>query len=192
MLVTGAGPIGMLAALIGVQHGLDVHVLDRVTEGAKPQLVHDVGATYHYRVATRLRPDVIIECTGVGSVIIDSIRASAPAGWFLTGVGGGGQPSGLPADVAKELVLANNVVIGSVNANRRHFYRAAEALAAGRPGLAGPADLAPGPAPEHRRRAQARARRHQGRRGLRRLIWQPETRARRRRRRLLHQADPAR
>ena len=28
-LVTGAGPIGMLAALIGVQHGLDVHVLTR-------------------------------------------------------------------------------------------------------------------------------------------------------------------
>ena len=47
MLITGAGPIGMLAALIGVQHGLDVHVLDRVTEGAKPQLVHDLGATYH-------------------------------------------------------------------------------------------------------------------------------------------------
>ena len=39
VLVTGAGPIGMLAALIGVQHGLDVHVLDQVTEGAKPQLV---------------------------------------------------------------------------------------------------------------------------------------------------------
>ena len=39
VLITGAGPIGMLAALIGVQHGLDVHVLDRVTEGAKPQLV---------------------------------------------------------------------------------------------------------------------------------------------------------
>ena len=34
-----------------------------------------------------------------------------------------------PADVAEDLVLANNVVIGSVNANRRHFYRAAEWLA---------------------------------------------------------------
>ena len=39
VLVTGAGPIGMLAALIGIQHGLDVHVLDQVTDGAKPQLV---------------------------------------------------------------------------------------------------------------------------------------------------------
>ena len=37
-------------------------------------------------------------------------------------------------DVATELVLHNNVVVGSVNANRRHFYRAAQALAAADPG----------------------------------------------------------
>jgi threonine dehydrogenase-like Zn-dependent dehydrogenase len=29
VLVTGAGPIGLLAALLGVQRGLEVHVLDR-------------------------------------------------------------------------------------------------------------------------------------------------------------------
>ena len=77
-------------------------------------------------------PDVIIECTGVGSVIVDSIRHVDAGGVVcLTGVGSGGGPSGLsPADVGKELVLQNNVVVGSVNANRRHFYRAAQALAA--------------------------------------------------------------
>ncbi len=47
MLVTGAGPIGLLAALIGKQRGLDVHVLDRVDSGAKPDLVRALGATYH-------------------------------------------------------------------------------------------------------------------------------------------------
>jgi len=134
VLVTGAGPIGMLAALIGVQNGLDVHVLDRVTEGAKPQLVHDLGATYHSGAISDLRfePDVVIECTGVGPVIVDSIRKVGAGGVVcLTGVGSGGPGSGLsPADVAKELVLQNNVILGSVNANRRHFYRAAEALAA--------------------------------------------------------------
>ncbi len=46
-LVTGAGPIGMMAALIGVQLGLEVHVLDRAVDGPKPQLVGDLGATYH-------------------------------------------------------------------------------------------------------------------------------------------------
>ena len=73
-------------------------------------------------------------------MIIDSIRHVGAGGVVcLTGVGSGGQASGLlPADVAKALVLANNVVVGSVNANRRHFYRAAEALAAAdRPGWDG-------------------------------------------------------
>src|SRR5690606_11408018 len=45
-LVTGAGPIGLLAALMGVQRGLEVHVVDIVTEGPKPGLVRELGATY--------------------------------------------------------------------------------------------------------------------------------------------------
>ena len=32
------------------------------------------------------------------------------------------------ADVAAEVVLGNNVVVGTVNANKRHWYRAADAL----------------------------------------------------------------
>ncbi|HEY5275992.1 MAG TPA: glucose 1-dehydrogenase [Coriobacteriia bacterium] len=134
VLVTGAGPIGMLAALIGIQHGLDVHVLDQVTEGAKPRLVHELGATYHSGAIAdvSISPDVIIECTGVGPVIVDAIRKVGAGGVVcLTGVGSGGPSSGLsPADIGKEVVLQNNVIVGSVNANRRHFYRAAETLAA--------------------------------------------------------------
>lgn len=37
VLVTGAGPIGLLAAFGGVLNGLDVHVLDRATSGIKPE-----------------------------------------------------------------------------------------------------------------------------------------------------------
>jgi threonine dehydrogenase-like Zn-dependent dehydrogenase len=48
----------------------------------------------------------------------------------LTGVGTGGRTQGLPAaDVASAIVLRNNVIVGSVNANKRHWYRAGEALA---------------------------------------------------------------
>jgi threonine dehydrogenase-like Zn-dependent dehydrogenase len=141
VLVTGAGPIGLLAALIGVQHGLEVHVLDRVTDGAKPQLVQDLGATYHDGPIAELgfEPDVIIECTGVGQVIVDSIHQVGAGGVLcLTGVGSGGRTNGLPAaDMATEMVLQNNVIVGSVNANRRHFYRAAEALAAADPAWLG-------------------------------------------------------
>lgn len=134
VLITGAGPIGMLAALIGVQHGLDVHVLDRVTDGAKPELVADLGATYHAGAMSDLgfAPDVILECTGVGPVIIDCLTTIGAGGVVcLTGVGSGGPSSGLaPADLARSVVLQNNVVVGSVNANRRHFYRGAQTLAA--------------------------------------------------------------
>jgi threonine dehydrogenase-like Zn-dependent dehydrogenase len=133
VLVTGAGPIGLLAALVGKQHGLEVHVLDRVESGPKPALVRSLGATYHAGTVAGVgfEPDVIVECTGVGQVIADSIQAVAPGGVVcLTGVGSGGRTVGLTtADVASNVVLRNNVVVGSVNANKRHWYKAGEVLA---------------------------------------------------------------
>jgi threonine dehydrogenase-like Zn-dependent dehydrogenase len=132
-LVTGAGPIGLLTALIGTQHGLEVHVLDRVESGAKPDLVRALGATYHTgRVAdVGFQPDVIVECTGVGQVIADAINVVGAGGIVcLTGVGTGGRTVGYStADLAAAMVLQNNVVVGSVNANKRHWYKAAQALA---------------------------------------------------------------
>jgi threonine dehydrogenase-like Zn-dependent dehydrogenase len=132
VLVTGAGPIGLLAALIGKQRGLEVHVLDRVEKGSKPELVRQLGATYHSGRATELgfEPDVIVECTGVGPVIADCVKVTAAGGIIcLTGVGSGGQGPGLVADAAATMVLRNNVIVGSVNANKRHWYKAGEALA---------------------------------------------------------------
>ena len=133
VLVVGAGPIGLLAALIGVQYGGDVHVLDRVTSGPKPALVEALGATYHTGAVSELglRPDVVVECTGVVQLIRDAADAAAPGGIVcLTGVGppaaadGGGSMT-----LASDAVLKNLVVFGSVNANRRHYYRAAQVLA---------------------------------------------------------------
>ncbi len=133
VLVTGAGPIGLLAALLGVQRGLDVHVLDRAESGPKPDLVCALGATYHSGTVLGIgfHPDVIIECTGAGSVISDSIQEVASGGIIcLTGVGSGGRKTGsTTADIAAEVVLKNNAVVGSVNANKRHWYKAGEALA---------------------------------------------------------------
>jgi threonine dehydrogenase-like Zn-dependent dehydrogenase len=142
VLVTGAGPIGLLAALIGKQRGLDVHVLDRATSGAKPDLVRALGATYHTGsvAALGLQPDVIIECTGVGQVIHESLRSIGAGGIVcLTGVGTGGMTGGATvADLAAAAVLKNNAVVGSVNANKRHWYKATQVLAhADRDWLAG-------------------------------------------------------
>ena len=133
VLVTGAGPIGLLAALVGRLQGLEIHVLDRVESGTKPDLVRALGATYHTGTIAGLgfEPDVIIECTGVGQVISDAIRGIAAGGVVcLTGVGTGGSTIGPgAADMGAAVVLKNNVVVGSVNANKRHWYRAGLALA---------------------------------------------------------------
>lgn len=132
VLVTGAGPIGLLAALFGVQRGLDVHVLDRVTEGPKPRLVADLGATYHTgEIEEAGTSDVVLECTGAPALVLASMRAARPNGIVcLTGVSSGGRT--IPVDVGalnRELVLENNVIFGSVNANRLHYEQAAAALA---------------------------------------------------------------
>jgi threonine dehydrogenase-like Zn-dependent dehydrogenase len=133
VLVIGAGPIGLLAALIGVQLGREVHVLDRVTSGPKPGLVEQLGATYHVGGVADLgvQPDIVIECTGVVPLIVQAADAVASGGIVcLTGIG---SPEDATAEtaalLAREAVLKNLVVFGSVNANRRHYYRAARVLA---------------------------------------------------------------
>lgn len=131
-LVTGAGPIGLLAALLGIQRGMEVHVLDRVETGPKPDLVKALGAHYHTGTVRSVgfEPDVIIECTGVGPVIADSVQVLASGGILcLTGVGSGAWTAGIAAaDLAAHIVLRNNVIVGSVNANKRHWFKASQAL----------------------------------------------------------------
>ena len=132
VLVTGAGPIGLLAAGVTSLGGYEVHVLDRVETGLKPELVRALGATYHSGSVLDLgfEPDVIVECTGVGSVIGDSVQKIGAGGVVcLTGVGAGGITSRAVGDMAAAAVLKNNVIVGSVNANKRHWYKANERLA---------------------------------------------------------------
>jgi len=134
VLVTGAGPIGLLAALIGAQRGLDVHVLDRVTDGPKPSLVADLGATYHSEpvsdVAEQLKPDVVIEATGAGQVVADALTATRGYGvTCLTGVSSAGRTLRFDAGAAnREIVLENDVIVGSVNASVAHYRDAADVL----------------------------------------------------------------
>ena len=132
-VVTGAGPIGLLAALIGVQKGLAVHVFDQMTDGLKPDLVREIGATYHTGPIEQsvTDPDVIIECTGVASLVFDAIEHIGSGGVVcLTGVSSIGRELSIDAGmVNRSMVLANEGIVGSVNANRRHYEDAATALA---------------------------------------------------------------
>lgn len=139
VLITGAGPIGLLAALLAVQRGLDTHVLDIVADGPKPGLVRALGATYHHdgldAAVDDAEPDIVIEATGLSSVVFDAISRTAPYGIVcLTGVSSGGRKIHVDGGALnREIVLDNDAVIGSVNANHRHYRHAADALAAASP-----------------------------------------------------------
>jgi glucose 1-dehydrogenase len=132
LLVTGAGPIGLLAALMGQQRGLEIHVLDRVEKGLKPQLVQDLGGTYHTGAVKNLNfcPDIIIECTGVASIIIDAMnRLGNDSILCLVGVSSHNEPETIDiGTINRAMVLENSVIFGSVNANRRHYEMAEKAL----------------------------------------------------------------
>jgi len=138
VLVTGAGPVGLLAALLGAQRDLEVHVLDREDAGPKPELVRALGATFHAGRATDAGGpfDVVIEATGAGTVIVDALGVLAADGVLcLTGL----SPRGRTLEVdmggtGTDLVLGNRQVVGSVSASRAHYEGAAAALAAADPG----------------------------------------------------------
>jgi threonine dehydrogenase-like Zn-dependent dehydrogenase len=132
LLVTGAGPIGLLAALIGAQRGLEVHVLDHNDRGRKRELVEDLGGTFHLNDLSNLdiKPDILMECTGVPSVIRDALGHTALGGIVcLIGVSAPGHD--LQVDIGelnRTMVLGNDTVFGSVNANRQHYQDAVSVL----------------------------------------------------------------
>ncbi len=133
VLVTGAGPIGLLAALMGRQRDLEVHVLDRATEGVKPETVRALGAEYHSgditEVSKQFEPDLVVECTGVAELVAGAMQHTAPGAIVcLTGVAASRSLSVDVGALNNELVLENDVVFGSVNANRRHFEAAVQSL----------------------------------------------------------------
>jgi threonine dehydrogenase-like Zn-dependent dehydrogenase len=132
-VVTGAGPVGLLAAMLGVQRGLEVHVIDQMETGLKPDLVRALGAQYHTGAISDAckSPDAIVECTGVGALVFDAMEHVGPGGVVcLTGVSSGGRTLDIDAgSLNRSMVLENEAVVGSVNANRRHYEAGAEALA---------------------------------------------------------------
>jgi glucose 1-dehydrogenase len=131
VLITGAGPIGLLAAMLGVQRGLEVHVLDRITHGIKPELVRALQATYHLSLDTVPTVDAVIECTGVGPLMFDSVlKLGRNAVAVLLGLStSDAQITLVPGRLNDTLVFGNASVVGSVNSAPTHFRTAADALA---------------------------------------------------------------
>jgi threonine dehydrogenase-like Zn-dependent dehydrogenase len=132
LLVTGAGPVGLLAALMGAQRGLEVHVLDHHEHRAKREMVSRLGGVYHVGTLANLgfKPDVLIECSGAPSVVRDVLGYTAASGIAcLVGVTEPGHD--FEVDVGalnRSMVLDNNTLFGTVNANKLHYEMAGEAL----------------------------------------------------------------
>ncbi len=138
LLVTGAGPIGLLAAMIGAQRGLDVHVLDHRESQEKKVLVRDLGGTFHLGTLDQFedfKPDIIMECTGAPVVVRDALGRTAPGGIVcLVGVSAPGHTLSVDmGEINRTMVLDNDTVFGSVNANRAHYDSAVQALQRARP-----------------------------------------------------------
>src|SRR5439155_26052868 len=112
--------------------GLEVHVLDKVKDGIKPKLVEQLGGKYHSGTVDKIgfRPDVIIECTGVASVIAATMAQLGNDGILcLAGVSSHNQDVNLDIGaINRNMVLENGVIFGSVNANRHHWELAGKAL----------------------------------------------------------------
>jgi threonine dehydrogenase-like Zn-dependent dehydrogenase len=140
-LVTGAGPIGLMACLLGAQRGYEMHVVDLAQAGPKRDLVEDLGARYHSGDAAGIDVDVdvVIECTGLGAVGRSAARRLASGGIMcLTGIMNLGPTLDVDATTMnRNMVLRNQVLVGTVNAGRRHWEQAAEGLATADPGWLG-------------------------------------------------------
>jgi len=138
-LVAGLGPIGLLAALILRLRGADVFGLDIVDAGTvRPLWLEHIGGRYvdgrqvpADQVDDKLGPmELVFESTGVAALEFNLLDALAPSGvYVLTGIPGGSRPLEVPAaELIRQLVLDNQVMVGSVNAARDHYQMAVDDL----------------------------------------------------------------
>lgn len=137
-LVTGAGPIGLLAAMLFASRGLEVWVADRRPEGSpKANVVTACGGRYIDTSATNLanavggvRFDLAMEATGYAPLIFQAAALLARDGALvLTGVTSGHHSIDVDANsLNRAMVLENQIIAGSVNACRAHYEAAVASL----------------------------------------------------------------
>jgi threonine dehydrogenase-like Zn-dependent dehydrogenase len=138
-LIAGLGPIGLLAALALTLRGAKVCGLDIVpADSARPTWLRSIGGDYIS--GHQIRPDqirrehgpmqLLFEATGVPSLAFNLLEALDLNGiYVLTGIPGNSRSIQLPAaELIRDLVLNNQLMIGSVNAARGHFQLAVNDL----------------------------------------------------------------
>lgn len=134
-VVLGAGPVGLLGAMLFIERGFETIVYSR-GDAATPnaRLAESIGARYvsssevsFAKLADRTKQiDLVYEATGAAGLAFDVMEhLDANAVCVLTGVPGEGDPIEVAGDaIMKGIVLHNQVIAGTVNASRRDFGQA--------------------------------------------------------------------
>jgi threonine dehydrogenase-like Zn-dependent dehydrogenase len=138
-LVLGAGAVGLLGAMMLVANRYETFVYSREpSDGDRAKLVRSFGAGYASALEVdvgalrnQLGPmDVVFEATGVSPLAFAAAAALAPNGIFVfTGVPSRGPPRSFDTDrMMHDLVLQNQVFLGTVNAGRGTYEAAISEL----------------------------------------------------------------
>jgi len=138
-VVLGAGPVGQLGALALLRRGFATTVYSRSPKpNEKAEAAEAVGAPYFSSkevsaeelVRRAGAADLIYEATGVAKASFEALKALADNGVFVfTGVPAHDEPMSLDgAALLKQLVLKNQVVLGTVNASDSDFETALQDL----------------------------------------------------------------
>jgi threonine dehydrogenase-like Zn-dependent dehydrogenase len=127
-LVLGAGPLGLLAAMLLRLRGLEVYSLaTQPKDSLKADIVNHVGGTYVNITDTPLRAlsvkfDLIFEATGNVGVAIESLPLLGVDGIFcFLGVYRKIEACQDFGKVLTGMVLGNRLMFGSVSSDKAHF-----------------------------------------------------------------------
>jgi len=131
-LVVGLGPIGLLGVLILRLKGATVYGMDIQDETTiRPTVLKSMGGTYIDGRTVKSTDiddkfgefDFIFEATGVAQLEFDLIDALGINGvYVLTGIPAGNRPITMDAGgLMQQIVLKNQVLVGSVNASYQHY-----------------------------------------------------------------------
>jgi glucose 1-dehydrogenase len=137
-LVLGAGPIGLLGAMLMVADGFETVVYSRDPEESKQaKLVRSLGARYASSTANPIASlaegwgefDVVLEAVGFAPLMMAAAQTLRPNGVLaLTGVPPEAATAELNGRTLRGLVLRNQAVFGTVNAGRGDHLSAIQHL----------------------------------------------------------------
>ncbi len=138
-VVFGAGLTGLAATFLLRLHGIAVWTVERAHDPARAALMERIGAGYAAvaeegitALANRIGPaELVVEASGNPEVFSSTLRFMGRNSLLcMVGLPHEGLSESMDiAAIGRRLVTHNQVIVGSVSANRRHFEEALKSLA---------------------------------------------------------------